>query len=84
MPPKGRKAARTDADSSPDWPSVSIELHGGEKDPQNLSYHTAVLDAWQSVQGHPVFEGIDNEDPLSIANGGRAAPFSQKDTEVSL
>ena len=49
MPPKDKKAARTDADSTADWSSVSIELRGGEKDPQNASYHAAVLDAWQIV-----------------------------------
>ena len=83
MPPKDKKAARTDADSPTDWSSVSIELRGGEKDPQNVAYHAAVLDAWQIVQGHPVFDRIDTQDPLSIAMGGTQAPFSQKELETS-
>ena len=83
MPPKGTKAARTTADSPTDWSSVTIELRGGEKDPQNVAYHAAVLDAWQIVQGHPVFETIDSQDPLSIDMGGTQAPFSQKELEKS-
>ena len=62
MPPKAKKAARTDADSTTDWSSVSIELRGGEKDPQNVAYHAAVLDAWQIMQGHPEFDSIDTQD----------------------
>ena len=84
MPPKGRKAAKTDADAPPDWTSVTIELSGGEKDPQNVAYHATVLDAWKLVQGHSVFDGIDTQDPLSIANGGTQAPFSQKEFETAL
>ena len=63
--------------------SVTKELRGGEKDPQNVAYHAAVLDAWQIVQGHPVFEKIDSQDPLSIARGGAQAPFSQNELEFS-
>ena len=83
MPPKAKKAARTDADSTTDWSSVSIELRGGEKDLQNVVYHAAILDAWQIIQGHPEFDSIDTQDPLSIAMGGTVAPFSQKDLEMS-
>ena len=50
MPPKGTKAARTDAHSPTDWSSVTIELRGGEKDPQNVAYHATVLDAWRIDQ----------------------------------
>ena len=83
MPPKGKKAARTDADSTTDWSNVTIELRGGEKDTQNVAYHTTVLDAWQTVQGHPTFHSIDTQDPLTIAGGGTQAPFSQKELETS-
>ena len=83
MPPKGKKAARTDTDSTTDWSNVTIELRGGEKDPQNVAYHAAVLEAWQIVQGHAVFDSIDTQDPLSIAMGGTQAPFSQKELETS-
>ena len=81
MPPKGKKAYRTDADLPADWSSVTIELRGGEKDPQNVAYHATILDAWRIVQGHPLFDGIDTEDPLSIAMGGTLAPFNQKELE---
>ena len=83
MPPKDKKAARTDADSTTDLSSVSIELRGGEKDLQNVVYHAAILDAWQIIQGHPEFDSIDTQDPLSIAMGGTQAPFSQKELETS-
>jgi len=83
MPPKGPKAARTDAASPTDLTGVTVELRGGEKDPQNVAYHAAVLDAWQTVQGNTVFEGIDTQDPLSIARGGAQAPFSQNELELS-
>ena len=83
MAPKGKKAARTDADSPTDWSSITIELNSDEKDPQNVTYHATVLDAWKIVQGHSVFDGIDTQDPLSIANGGTQAPFSQKELEMS-
>ena len=85
MPPKdkNKKAARTDAGSTADWSKVSIELRGGETDPQNIAYHAAVLEAWQIVQGHPEFDSIDAQDPLSIATGGRQAPFSQRELEMS-
>ena len=85
MPPKdkNKKAARTDAGSTADWSKVSIELQRGETDPQNIAYHHAVLEAWQIVQGHPEFDSIDTQDPLSIAMGGMVAPFSQKDLEMS-
>ena len=83
MPPKGKKAARTDAASTTDWSSVTIELRGGEKDPQNVAYHAAVLDAWHIVQGHSVFDMIEAHVPLSIAMGGSLAPFSQKELETS-
>ena len=82
MPPK-RKAARTDADSPTDWANVTIELRTGESDPQNIAYHAAVLGAWEIVQGHPVFENIETQDPLSIARGGRLASFNQNDLETS-
>ena len=82
MPPKRNKAARTD-DGPPDWSLVTVELRGGEKDAQNVGYHAAVLEAWQIVLGHPVFDGMEAQDPLSIANGGVQAPFSQRDLETS-
>ena len=40
MPPKGKKAYRTDADLPADWSSVTIELRGGEKDPQKYKNPT--------------------------------------------
>ena len=48
-----------------------------------MGYHAAVLEAWQIVLGHPVFDGMEAQDPLSIANGGVQAPFSQRDLETS-
>ena len=88
MPPKGAKKAKTKAkgadpggtgDSCGD---VKVELVTGEKDAQNLDFHTEVQAAWNEVTAK--FTDIESEGPLSIAEGGSQTPFSQKDLKAAL
>ena len=59
-----------------------IELAGGEKDAQNLSFHTQLLEAMAVVSDK--FPGIVEKGPLPIAEGGLQAPFHHQDLELCL
>ena len=77
MPRKGSKAPSND-EGPADLSSVTIELCRDEKDAQNVAYHASLLEAWKIVEGHPLFEGIGDKEPLSIAWGGALAPFNHE------
>ena len=59
-----------------------IELAGGEKDAQNLSFHTQLLEAMDVISDK--FPGIVGKGPLTIAEGGSQAPFAQTNLEQAL
>ena len=88
MPPKGSGTPKK-ADTSASPPSTTggckglvIELAGGEKDAQNLSFHTQLLEAMEVISDK--FPGIVGKGPLTIAEGGSQAPFKQRDLEQAL
>ena len=54
MPPKGKKKVKADTSAQPPATTghskdLMIELAGGEKDAQNLSFHTQLLEAMAVV-----------------------------------
>ena len=59
-----------------------IELAGGEKDAQNLSFHTQLLEAMEVISDK--FPGIVEKGPLTIAEGGLQAPCMQTNLEQAL
>ena len=87
MPPKGTNKAKSkeqvaDPGGAGAGVEVKVELVTGEKDAQNLGFHTEVQAAWSEVTAK--FTGIESEDPLSITEGGSHTPFSQTDLEAAL
>ena len=91
MPPKGsgkpKGAAKAGTPAPP--PAIEggskgfvIELAGGEKDAQNLSFHTQLLEAMEVISDK--FPGIVEKGPLTIAEGGSQAPFKQTNLEQAL
>ena len=84
MPPKGSKAPRGSNNNPGDFAAVTIELGRDENDAQNVNYHTKLLDAWNTLQGHATFEGIVRENPPSIKDGGACAPFDQAAFAIAI
>ena len=85
MPPKGAAKKDKTKEEGADLGAcgdVKVELVVGEKDAQNLDFHTELQGAWSEVTAK--FTGIEGEDPLSIAEGGSQRPFSQKDLKAAL
>ena len=87
MPPKGSKKVKADTPAPPPATTghskdLMIELAGGEKDAQNVSFHTQVLEAMAAISDK--FPGIVEKGPLTIAEGGSQAPFQQKNLEEAL
>ena len=78
MPPKGTKKVKADTSARPPATpqrskDLMIELAGGEKDAQNLSFHTQLLEAMEVISDK--FPGIVEKSPLTIAEGGIASAF---------
>ena len=91
MPPKGSGKPKSMVQARTSAPPLAtegrskglvIELAGGEKDAQNLSFHTQVLEAMEVISDK--FPGIVEKGPLAIADGGAQAPFKQRDLEQAL
>ena len=90
MPPKGSgkpKQVKAGTSAPPQATTerskgLVIELAGGEKDAQNLSFHTQLLEAMEVISDK--FPGIVEKGPLTIAEGGSQAPFTQTNLEQAL
>ena len=87
MPPKGTKKVKADTSAPPPATTgrskdLVIELAGGEKDAQNLSFHTQLLEAMAVISDK--FPGIVEKGPLTTAEGGPQALFKQTNLEQAL
>ena len=69
MPCKGAKAPRREG--GPEFATVTIELNRGENDPQNVDYHATLLNAWKTVEGHPMFTHNRKRGPSGRGIGRR-------------
>ena len=81
MPPKGsskKEVATPDVgvDGNSKLQGVVIELGHGEKDTQNISFRTEILEAFALVTER--FPDIMEKQPLTIAEGGEQTPFTQE------
>ena len=63
---------------------MTIELERDENDAQNISYHQKLFDAWNTLLGHAIFEGILKENPPSIKDGGACAPFEEAAFDIAI
>ena len=84
QPPRAKAKAKTEQGLPKALGNVTMELREGERDGANIAFLEQVLAAWEVVQGHQIFEAIQQKAPTTVTSGGTQRPFSQHDLDSIL